>query len=60
MGEFKVIKVIIKELPVINKKRYTLYYKVDECKFKYDSFEDNLTKEEFILKVKTEWENTKQ
>lgn len=57
MGKFEVIKVIIKEIPCLNKTRYTLYYKVDECKFKYDSFEDNLTKEEFILKVKTEWEN---
>lgn len=51
MGEFKVIECIIKE------NRYTLIYEVDECKFKYDSFENNLTKEEFILKVKTEWES---
>ncbi|WP_353076963.1 hypothetical protein [Flavobacterium sp.] len=50
MGKFEVIKCTIKN------NRYTLYYKVDECKFRYDSFEDNLTKEEFILKVKTEWE----
>jgi hypothetical protein len=54
MGEFKVIKCIIKELPVINKIRYTLFYEVDGIKHKYDSFENNLTKEEFILKVKNE------
>lgn len=48
MGKFEVISCTI-ENP-----RYTLVYKIDECKFRYDSFEDNLTKEEFILKVKTE------
>ena len=51
MGEFKVIECIIKE------NRYTLIYEINGTKYKYDSIEKNLTKEEFILKVKTEWEN---
>jgi hypothetical protein len=52
MGEFKVIECIIKE------NRYTLIYEFKGVKYKDDMFlTDRLTKEEFILKVKPEWEN---
>jgi hypothetical protein len=64
MGEFKVIKCKIKDETLVfgNKIFYTLIYEVDGVKYKYDMFtyaNNRLTEEEFILKIKTEWENTK-
>jgi hypothetical protein len=63
MGKFEVIECVIIKNPNIHYEGYhRLIYKVGDCKFRYDMMteEGNLTEEEFILKVKTEWENTKQ
>jgi hypothetical protein len=48
MGKFEVIECKIEE------SRYTLVYEIGGVKHRYDSIEDNLTKDEFILKVKNE------
>jgi hypothetical protein len=51
MGEFKVIECRIKD------NFYTLIYEFKGVKYKDDMFlTDRLTEEEFILKVKEEWE----
>lgn len=65
MKNFEVIECKIKDETIFfgSKIFYSLIYKIDNCKFKYDMFtyeHDKLTEEEFISKVKKElWHNLK-